>query len=410
MERWLKVVICIYFLFLVWNGWLYYKDVVRPGKDADINTEITGIGESDDQDKKAVQQSREIEPEDNELSALTPAGHKEAELPAKAPALVQWSQLTLDIQNILTTLGYNPGTTDGVYGERTKAAIEAFQQDIGIPVDGQINQQLLHTLQQSLRISQIFDELLDVDTNDNTRSTTSVDSSPSEKAGITDKAPTTQKSPSNITDSQEEYFTRGSHEDDVLRLQGTPSSINRYESSGHEIWYFGLSNVEIDLRTKRVLEWSNTSGNLKVRLLPGNQITSEAYFTRGSHGDDVLRLQGTPSSINRYESSGHEIWYFGLSKVEIDLRTKRVLEWSNTSGNLKVRLLPGNQITSETYFTRGSHEDDVLRLQGTPSSINRYESSGHEIWYFGLSKVEIDLRTKRVLEWSNTSGNLKVKL
>ena len=401
MERWLKVVICIYFLFLVWNGWLYYKDVVRPGKDADINTEITGIGESDDQDKKAVQQSREIEPEDNELSALTPAGHKEAELPAKAPALVQWSQLTLDIQNILTTLGYNPGTTDGVYGERTKAAIEAFQQDIGIPVDGQINQQLLHTLQQSLRISQIIDELLDIDTNDITHSTTSVDSSSGEEVRIADTTSTTQKSPSNLTRSQEEYFTRGSHEDDVLRLQGTPSSINRFSS--YETWRFGLSTVEIDLQTRRVLEWNN-NGNLNVRLLPGIQVTSESYFTRGSHEDDVLRLQGTPSSINRFSS--YETWRFGLSTVEIDLQTRRVLEWNN-NGNLNVRLLPGIQVTSESYFTRGSHEDDVLRLQGTPSSINRFSS--YETWRFGLSTVEIDLQTRRVLEWNN-NGNLKVKL
>ena len=187
-------------------------------------------------------------------------------------------------------------------------------------------------------------------------------------------------------------------------MQGTPSSINRYSNS--ETWRYSLSTVEIDLQTRRVLEWSNTSGNLNVRLLPGKQVTSETYFTRGSHEDDVLRLQGTPSSINRYSNS--ETWRYGLSTVEIDLRARRVLEWSNTSGNLNVRLLPGKQVTSETYFTRGSHEDDVLRLQGTPSSINRYSNS--ETWRYGLSTVEIDLRTRRVLEWSNTSGNLKVRL
>ena len=329
------------------------------------------------------------------------AAREEAELPAKAPDSVQWSQLTLDIQTILTTLGYNLGIVDGIYGEKTGAAIEAFQQDVGIPVDGQISQQLLQTLQQLLRISQIFDELPDIDTNDNTQSTTSVDNSSDEEARTTDTTPTTQNSPSNLTASQEDYFTRGSHADDVLRLQGTPSSINRL--SRHETWWFGLSNVKIDSRTRRVLEWSN-NGNLNVRLLPGEQVTSETYFTRGSYADDVLRLQGTPSSINRL--SRHETWWFGLSNVKIDSRTRRVLEWSN-NGNLNVRLLPGEQVTSETYFTRGSHADDVLRLQGTPSSINRL--SRHETWWFGLSNVKIDLQTKRVLEWSN-NGNLKVKL
>lgn len=85
----------------------------------------------------------------------------------------------------------------------------------------------------------------------------------SEKTGITDTPPTTQKSPSRLTGSQEGYFTRGSHEDDVLRLQGTPSQINRYSTS--KTWWFGRSTVEIDLRTRRVLEWDN-NGNLKVQL------------------------------------------------------------------------------------------------------------------------------------------------
>ena len=134
--------------------------------------------------------------------------------------------------------------------------------------------------------------------------------------------------------SRRDYFTQGSHKDDVLRLQGTPSSISRYESVRREIWRYGLSSVEIDSRTGKVLEWSN-SGNLKAELLPGRNTTNAAYFTQGSHKDDVLRLQGTPSSISRYESVRREIWRYGLSSVEIDSRTGRVLEWSN-SGNLKV--------------------------------------------------------------------------
>ena len=320
------------------------------------------------------------------------------------PALAQWSQLTLDIQTILTTLGYNPGTVDGIYGERTGSAIEAFQEDVGIPVDGQISQQLLQTLQQSLNSEILFEWLLDLDINENIKSVTSVDSPPGEELRTTDTTPTPQKSPSNITRSREEYFTRGSHEDVVLRLQGTPTAVNRYSRS--KTWHFGMSTVEIDLQTRRVLEWSNISGNLKVRLLPGNQVTSGTYFTRGSHEDDVLRLQGTPTSVNRYSRS--KTWHFGMSTVEIDLQTRRVLEWSNISGNLKVRLLPGNQVTSGTYFTRGSHEDDVLRLQGTPTSVNRYSRS--KTWHFGMSTVEIDLQTGRVLEWSNIGGNLKVKL
>ena len=247
--------------------------------------------------------------------------------------------------------------------------------------DEQTNQELLQTLRQEIIARQ------------------------SEKAGITDTTSTIQKSLSNLPESQEEYFTRGSHEDEVLRLQGTPSSISRDEAKGYEFWKFMDSTVRIDPQTRRVLGWSNSDDTLNVRLLPGNQVTSEAYFTQGSHEDDVLRLQGTPLSIFRLSSD--EIWMFGGCSVQIDLQTRRVLGWSNTNGRLNVRLLPGKQVTSETYFTRGSHEDDVLRLQGTPSGIT-WTPSG-EVWEFEDSFVMIGSRTRRVLVWSN-SGNLKVQL
>ncbi len=62
------------------------------------------------------------------------------------------------------------------------------------------------------------------------------------------------------------YFTRGSHRDDVLRIQGTPLSINRFGE--HEVWWYGLSTIDISLRDERVTEWSN-QGNLKVRMDAG---------------------------------------------------------------------------------------------------------------------------------------------
>ena len=134
-------------------------------------------------------------------------------------------------------------------------------------------------------------------------------------------------------------FTRGSHQDDVLRIQGTPSSINSYPGLGHEVWKYGYSTINISLRNRRVTEWSN-SGNLKVRMDAGPNVTNDETFTRGSHGDDVLRIQGTPSSINSYPGLGHEVWKYGYSTIDISLRNGRVTEWSN-QGNLKVRLDAG---------------------------------------------------------------------
>ena len=134
--------------------------------------------------------------------------------------------------------------------------------------------------------------------------------------------------------------------------------------------------------------------------------SSSLDFTRGSHRDDVLRIQGTPSSVNQY--SDHETWRYGMSTIDISLRDQRVTEWNNLGGNLKVRLDPGPNVTDAQTFTRGSHRDDVLRIQGTPSSVNQY--SDHETWRYGMSTIDISLRDQRVTEWNNLGGNLKVRL
>jgi outer membrane protein assembly factor BamE (lipoprotein component of BamABCDE complex) len=295
------------------------------------------------------------------------------------------AQYTREAQQLLTDLGYDPGPVDGDYGRRTADAVKAFQRDVGTTQDGWIDEDLLSTLRRAKAaykppvVSQ---------------------PKPQTQASVQPRSST----PSATTTATAGYFTRGSHQDEVLRIQGTPSRVNKY--SDHEVWNYGLSSVDISLRDRRVTEWNNISGNLKVRLAPGGNVTSSPYFTRGSHQDDVLRVQGTPSSINRY--SDHEVWNYGLSSVDISSRDRRVTEWNNISGNLKARMSPGSNVTNNPYFTRGSHQDDVLRVQGTPSSINRY--SDHEVWNYGLSSVDISARDRRVTEWNNISGNLKVRL
>ena len=202
-------------------------------------------------------------------------------------------------------------------------------------------------------------------------------------------------------------FTRNSHANDLLRVQGTPSRILGNDALGYETWHFGRNTVVVDSRTRRVLEWDNEEGGLQVRLLPGSQATSSLAFTRTSHADDVLRLQGTPSRILRYDALGYEAWYFGRSSVEVDFHTHQVLAWDN-HGDLKVQLLPGRHATSSSGFRTNSHADDVLRLQGTPSRIQRNDALAHEIWHFDHSTVEIDSTAWRVREWHN-DGNLKVQ-
>ncbi len=66
---------------------------------------------------------------------------------ALRPVIVQAGTGTSDriktAQEYLTTLGYQPGAPDGIFGPRTEAAIRAFQQDNGLPVDGKVSDQLI---------------------------------------------------------------------------------------------------------------------------------------------------------------------------------------------------------------------------------------------------------------------------
>jgi hypothetical protein len=56
------------------------------------------------------------------------------------------SQQIKEAQQLLTNLGYAPGPIDGQYGRRTADAVKAFQQKVGLPQNGQIDQNFLSIL------------------------------------------------------------------------------------------------------------------------------------------------------------------------------------------------------------------------------------------------------------------------
>jgi len=55
-------------------------------------------------------------------------------------------QAVQTVQSILNKNGYDAGSADGIMGERTKLAVEAFQSDNGMPATGQINEALVNAL------------------------------------------------------------------------------------------------------------------------------------------------------------------------------------------------------------------------------------------------------------------------
>ena len=158
--------------------------------------------------------------------------------------------------------------------------------------------------------------------------------------------------------------------------------------------------------------WWNTDGNLRIEDLgPGDNVTNSTTFTTGSHQDDVLRLQGMPTATTSHDEYTKN-WYYGDSRVKINSTSQCVTGWWNTDDNLRIEDLgPGDNVTNSTTFTTGSHQDDVLRLQGMPTGIKLYAvtESAFEIWYYGDSIVTIDISSQCVTGWWNTDGNLRIE-
>jgi len=209
------------------------------------------------------------------------------------------SDLVRQAQQLLTDIGYAPGPVDGSYGRRTKEAIMIFQRHEGLVEDGIASESLLRSLKKAYK-------------------------------EYTSRHPEVTKKTSSTTRN---YFTKGSHQSEVIRLQGTPQSV--LDLIDEEQWSYGYSSVTISKKTKKVTSWSNVGNRLHVRMIPGKNVTTKSYFSKGSHQDDVIRLQGTPQTI--LDLIDEEQWSYGYSSVTISKNSKKVLRWSNSSNNLKVR-------------------------------------------------------------------------
>ena len=134
-----------------------------------------------------------------------------------------------------------------------------------------------------------------------------------------------------------DFLTLGSHQDDVIRLHGSPSAVSRFGPSGRQDWHYGVSTVTIDTRSKSVVGW-NDAGNLKVRRNQDSDSPEPVptHFEVGADLDEVIRVQGSPAAITRFGNSGREAWHYGPSTVVVDSRSRLVLEIEN-AGNLKTK-------------------------------------------------------------------------
>jgi len=197
--------------------------------------------------------------------------------------------------------------------------------------------------------------------------------------------------PPESSSSREEpppFFTLGSSREEVLRVQGPPTRIHG------QTWVYNLS--EVHFKEGHVSRYDNFDGSLKVHLPPSAHPPGQPphFFSLGSSRNEVLTVQGTPTRVH-----GNR-WYYGFSEVRF--RNDHVEGYDNYFGNLYVRLLPSDPLPEghrRESFTVGASADEVLAVQGTPTSIQG------NTWFYELSSVLF--REGKVQYVNNVGGNLR---
>ncbi len=148
---------------------------------------------------------------------------------------------------------------------------------------------------------------------------------------------------SNITSS--DFFTFGSHKDDVARLQGSPQRIEINRSLDRETWTYVRyvadisieDSVHFSFREGLVEGWDG-GRSLKVRVEPGFHISNLDFFTHGSHKDDIARLHGTPNKALIKRRMQEETWQYPGGAVDFHYPSGLVKLWYGNG--LKTRKKP----------------------------------------------------------------------
>jgi hypothetical protein len=126
----------------------------------------------------------------------------------------------------------------------------------------------------------------------------------------------------------------------------------------------------------------------QVRLLP--------FITVGLTKDEVLAIAGAPAS-----STEDTFLYKGS---EVTFKDGKVTGWKidPVTSPLRVKLWPDAPVdTSLQYFSIGSSKNEVLVVQGTPTSF-----SGDT---FGYGRSEVYFEDNRVVRWRNDPSSIPLR-
>ncbi len=165
------------------------------------------------------------------------------------------------------------------------------------------------------------------------------DTPPTSEAGHQNTAINSAKDetqmPSNT--SKPDYFTVGSTRDEVLAIQGEPTTFSDTSLT------YGFSMVMF--QDGKVVNWNNSDVKLKAKYLTATNLVPKEYFTVGSTRDEVLAIEGEPTTFSDTSLT------YGFSMVMF--QDGKVVNWNNSDVKLKAKYLTATNLVPKEYFTVG---------------------------------------------------------
>jgi hypothetical protein len=205
----------------------------------------------------------------------------------------------------------------------------------------------------------------------------------------------------------EDLWGIGSRRAMVIKVQGQPKEVDRYDSMCKEVLHYGKSKVE--LSNGMVTRYEDFDHKFKAAAvdLPLPSVQNGNTWSLGSLKEDVFKIQGTPSRVEQSDFSGREVLDYGDSTV--DLVAGRVVGYNNIKGNLRVHVAPilTGDAGRTSMWSLESDRENLLAVQGTPAQVISDSSACTETLYYGNSTVT--LKNGFISGYDNLDGNLRVK-